>query len=143
MILDSALASICWWSCYHSSQFIVSIKSALNNWTIGSISHHCISILTFTIQNAKNVLSTLAASHICFLSSTVIVHFPQTIVMIVTLALALSLCISISSIFVRFYFSKTKSACQYIVIICTEIVIKINDCSLSCCSIDLIDIFTY
>jgi hypothetical protein len=76
MILDSALASICWWSCYHSSQLIVSIESALTNWTIGSISHHCISIQSFTNQNAKDLLSTLATSHICFLSPTVIVHFP-------------------------------------------------------------------
>jgi hypothetical protein len=112
MILDSALASVCWWSCYHSSQLIVSIKSALTIWTIGSISHRCVSIHTFTIQNAKNLLSTLAASHICFLSLIVIVHFPLTIVMIVTLALALFLCISISSISVKFYFLKTKSAHQ-------------------------------
>ncbi len=76
MIFDSALVSICWWSCYHSSQLFVSIKSALTNWTIGSISHHCVSIHTSTIQNAKNMLSTLAAPHICFLSPTVIVHFP-------------------------------------------------------------------
>jgi hypothetical protein len=31
MILGSALASVCWWSCYHSSQLIVSIKSALTS----------------------------------------------------------------------------------------------------------------
>ncbi len=84
MILDSALASICWWSCYHSSQLIVSIKSALTNRTIGSISHCCVSIHSFTIQNAKKMLSTLTASHICFPSPTVIMHFPKTIVMIVT-----------------------------------------------------------
>jgi hypothetical protein len=84
MLLGSALASICWWSCYHSSQLIVSIKSTLANWTIGSISHCCISIHAFTIQNAKNLLSTLAASHICFPSPTVIMHFPKTIVMMVT-----------------------------------------------------------
>jgi hypothetical protein len=53
MILGSASASICWWSCYHSSQLTVSIKSALTNWTIGSIFHCCISIHSFTIQNAK------------------------------------------------------------------------------------------
>ncbi len=53
MILDSALAFVCWWSSYHSSQLIVGIKSALTNWTIGSISHCCISIHTFKIQNAK------------------------------------------------------------------------------------------
>jgi hypothetical protein len=76
MILDSALASVSWWSCYHSSQLIVSIKSALTNWTIGSISHCCVSIHTFTIQNAKKLLSTLAASQICFFSPTVIMHFP-------------------------------------------------------------------
>jgi hypothetical protein len=76
MILNSALASICWWSCYHSSQLIVSIKSTLTNWTIGSISPCCVSIHSFIIQNAKKLLSTLAASHICFPSQTVIVHFP-------------------------------------------------------------------
>jgi hypothetical protein len=76
MILGSALAFVCWWFCYHSSQLIVSIKSALKNWPIGSISHHCLSIYSFTIQNAKNLLSTLTAYHICFPSSTVIVHFP-------------------------------------------------------------------
>jgi hypothetical protein len=76
MILGSALALFFWWSCYHSSQLIVSIKSALTNWTIGSISHCCVSIPPFIIQNAKNLLSTLAASHICFPSPTVIVHFP-------------------------------------------------------------------
>ena len=76
MILGSALASVCWWSCYHSSQLIVSIKSALTNWTIGSISNRCISIHSFAIQNAKNLLSTLAAPYICFPSPTVIVHFP-------------------------------------------------------------------
>jgi hypothetical protein len=53
MILDSALASVCWWSYYHSSQLIVSIKSALTNCTIGSISHCCASIHTFSIHNAK------------------------------------------------------------------------------------------
>jgi hypothetical protein len=53
MILGSALASVCWRSCYHSSQLIVSIKSALTNWTICSTSHCCISIHSFTIQNAK------------------------------------------------------------------------------------------
>ncbi len=84
MILDIALASVCWWSCYHSSQLIASIKSALTNWRIVSISHRCVLIHSFTIWNAKNLLSTLAASHICFPSLTVIVHFPQTIVMIVT-----------------------------------------------------------
>jgi hypothetical protein len=68
MILGSALASVCWWSCYWSSQLIVSIKSALTNWTIGSISHCCVSIHSFTIQNAKNLLSTLVASHIIKLS---------------------------------------------------------------------------
>jgi hypothetical protein len=68
MILGSALASVCWWSCYNSSQLIVSIKSALTNWTIGSISHHCVSIHSFMIQNAKKLLSTLAASHIIELS---------------------------------------------------------------------------
>jgi hypothetical protein len=66
MILGSALASVCWWSCYHSSQLIVSIKSVLIDCTIGSISHCCVSIHSFTIQNAKNLLSTLTASHICF-----------------------------------------------------------------------------
>ncbi len=76
MILDSGLASVCWWSCYHSSQLIVSIKPALTSWTTGSISHCCISIHTFTIQNAKNLLFTLAASHICFVFPTVIMHFP-------------------------------------------------------------------
>jgi hypothetical protein len=73
MILDSTLASICWLSC-HSSQLIVSIKYALTNQTINSIPHCCVSIHTFTIHNAKNLLSTLAASHICFLSLTVNVH---------------------------------------------------------------------
>jgi hypothetical protein len=76
MILGSALASVCWWSCYRSPQLIVSIKSALANWTIGSISHCCIPIHSFTIQSAKKLLSTLAASHTCFPSPAVIVHFP-------------------------------------------------------------------
>ncbi len=83
LILGSALVSVCWWSCYHSSQLIVSIKSALTNWTIGSISHCCITIHSFTIQNAKNLLSTPVPSHICFPSPTAIVRFPQTIIMIV------------------------------------------------------------
>jgi hypothetical protein len=56
MILGHALASVCWWSCYHSSQLIVSIKSAPTNWTIGSISHCCVSIHSFTIQDAKFVV---------------------------------------------------------------------------------------
>jgi hypothetical protein len=76
MRLDSAFASVSWWSCYQSSKLIVTIKSALINWTIGSSSYNCVSICTFTIQNATNLLSTLAASHICFLPLTVIVHFP-------------------------------------------------------------------
>jgi hypothetical protein len=56
MILGSALTSVCWWSCYHSSQLIVSIKSALTNWTSGSISHCSVSIHAFTILNAKKLL---------------------------------------------------------------------------------------
>ncbi len=114
----------------HFPQFNFSIKSLLTNQTYFCIFLRSVSSFPFTILYAKIFFSTLMTSHIRFCSLTAIAHCLQTIVMIVTQALAFSLCISISSICIRLYHLKTKSTRQSIVIICTQIFINIDDCTI-------------
>ena len=112
----------------HSPQLKFFTKSVLKNWTYFFVFIQWASILPFQIQNAKNYSSTLRAFHILFVPFIGIVHCPQTIVMIVTHASALSICISISSICIRAYCLKAKSAC---VIICIQfVIINIDDCTI-------------